>query len=350
MEKAKNKGVLIIENYLPDLYKSRIPLGEYLNNKDFDIYYASPGRHEYLQLSLKNRSNFSIVETLQNIMLLHLFIRKNSIKYILPFRHHSNIYAFVLSLLNSQLIIYPTVTGLGNVYNNDKKVGFRARILTLMYREYSKKREIIVQNNDIPRILKVDNYLLVNGSGVPDPEYGRPCQGNKINFVYAGRLLRSKGVLKSAELIGGLYKLGKDVEFRIYGDIDQENSASLSKEELSYLQNLPFVKMCGHVNDKEQIFADSNIAILMSEYNEGLSRFLIEALAHKLAVITSDRAGCRELAMHGNGVHISTDDGFLEFFDKPFNLKDMGQKSYSAFKHYYEDSIIFSKYIELLLK
>lgn len=348
MVKKKNEGVLIIENYLPDLYSSRIPLGKYLSDESYTVYYACPGRHEHLQLLLKNRSKFSVYETIINIINLLCFVRKNRIRYILSFRHHSNIYAIIIYFLKRKIIVYPTITGLGNAYNKSENVINKSSLLTFVYKVFSKRGKIVVQNSDIPLRLKVDNYILVNGSGVGDPSNCISDTENHLKFVYAGRLLRSKGVMDAAEMVAKLFRMGKAVEFKVFGEVDPENSASLSMEELKYLRSLPFVKIHGHVEDKEHIFRDSNIAILLSDYNEGLSRFLIEALAYKLVIVTVNRPGCRELAMHGNGVCISNEDEFINFFEEPFNLVELRRKSYDAFKTFYEDVKIYNSYKELL--
>lgn len=346
----KNKGLLIIENYLPDLYKSRIPLGKFLSGEGYDVYYACPGEHEYLQLLLNNRSRFSLFETLRNVKLLYTFIKRKKIGYILSFRHHSNIYAIILYLLKRHIKVYPTVTGLGNVYDIQGKYFNKSDLLSFMYMMYAKRSTIIVQNSEIPVRLNVRNYLLINGSGVPDPfSFNEYCD-DSLKFVYAGRLLRSKGVLEAGKVIEKLFRKGMSVEFKIFGDIDKENSSRLSVDELEYLRGLPFVKLYGYVENKDEIFGDSNIAILLSDYNEGLSRFLIEALSYRLAIVTVDRPGCRELAMHNNGLCISKKEEIVNFFDQPINLEALRQNSYVAFKTFYEDKHIFKCYKELLLE
>ena len=109
----------------------------------------------------------------------------------------------------------------------------------------------------------------------------------------ACRLLRDKGVFeysKAAKILKSKYH---NVEFELYGDIDIENPATLSKKDLKNIIDDGYIKVNAFSDEISKIFSNANIVVLPS-YREGLPKVLIEAAACGRAVVTTDVPGCRD--------------------------------------------------------
>ena len=147
-----------------------------------------------------------------------------------------------------------------------------------------------------------DNNKLIIGSGLPSKYLKKELNfkwsnhqinsdfHEKINFIYCGRLLRTKGILDFIELAIKFDNL----KFSVYGGIDLFNNDSLKEFEITKfsneIRNLTFYG----VKENPLLYQKSELPILMvpSNYGEGLPRSILEALALKIPVICSKNATC----------------------------------------------------------
>lgn len=179
-----------------------------------------------------------------------------------------------------------------------------------------RKVTIIVQNRDDETLLRASGVIgsrrveYIKGAGVNLDRY-RPADlssllqplgpDNRINLIFSGRLLRSKGIFdlfKAAEL---LKKDWKDkIRFTICGDVCS-NQDSLSREEMIKACDGDYITWKGHCNDMSTHLAESHIMVFPSYYREGVPLSVIEASAAGLPIITCDNVGCRD-TIDGNGV------------------------------------------------
>ena len=112
--------------------------------------------------------------------------------------------------------------------------------------------------------------------------------------MFAGRLLKSKGInefVKAAKLANDS---GLKAKFVIVGDIDLSNPESISKNELIEWKKEANLEIWNYKHDMHNIIPLASIVVLPSYYGEGLPKILIEAAACGRAIITTDHPGCRD--------------------------------------------------------
>ena len=196
-----------------------------------------------------------------------------------------------------------SISGLGYIFISDSFKGSISRVIVkFLYRLALSGRSsrIVVQNRDDQKLvfelggIQKSQITLIRGSGVDLKSYH--CIDEKkhpLRVVMASRLLKDKGVYEYLEAAKILISKGLDVEFELYGDIDEGNPTSLTHEELMRISNDGFVNVQGYSNTISKVFSSSNIVVLPS-YREGLPKVLIEAAACGRAIVTTNVAGCRD--------------------------------------------------------
>jgi glycosyltransferase involved in cell wall biosynthesis len=116
--------------------------------------------------------------------------------------------------------------------------------------------------------------------------------------LYAGRLLRQKGVPELAQAAALLHARGVALRVRIAGAPDPANPSSLSQQDIAALDRLAPLEWLGQRDDVPRLLADASVVCLPS-WREGMPQVLLEAGACARAVVATDVPGCRELITHG---------------------------------------------------
>lgn len=166
---------------------------------------------------------------------------------------------------------------------------------------------VLVQNPDDQaqvRQLTGVTPVLLPGSGVDVSRFvPRPPPPEPAVVVLASRMLWDKGVgdfVAAARLLRGR---GSPARFVLVGTPDPGNPASVSEGQLSDWQREGDIEWWGYRADMPEVLAQAHIACLPSYYREGLPKFLIEAAAAGLPLVTTDATGCREAVNPGlNGL------------------------------------------------
>lgn len=169
--------------------------------------------------------------------------------------------------------------------------------------------KIIVQNSDdFSRCLGFglgrDQIKLISGSGFDFKMatnlrlIGTPLP--KVStFLFASRLLRSKGVLDFVHLADVLKKKYPDILFYIAGAYDSKNVNAISHSDFCKITNSINVKFLGFRSDSLSIINSATCVVLPSNYGEGLPKILIEAASLGRVVLTTNHKGCRNAVIHG---------------------------------------------------
>lgn len=231
-------------------------------------------------------------------------------------------------------IVY-AISGLGFIFTNTM---LKAKILRLgiipLYRLAlsAKNKTVIVQNLDDLRILRQyvaipeSQTVLIPGSGVDLKQFDfQPLSlKNKIVLI-ACRLLADKGVYefhKSAQLLKDKYP---DVRFVLVGNIDPDNPASLTEQELNEWVEKGDLEWWGHQSDMPEVLSQATIVVLPS-YREGMPKVLLEAQALGRPIVTTDVPGCRE-AIENNKtgflVKVKDEQSLANAIEKLINNDDL---------------------------
>lgn len=145
------------------------------------------------------------------------------------------------------------------------------------------------------RIVKPEQAVVLRGgSGVDLAEFAvRPEPAVTSVVVMASRLLADKGVREFVEAARLLRGRGIVARFRLAGEVDPGNAATIGDREVAEWRASGIVDVLGQRSDVADLFAAAHVVVLPS-YREGLPKVLIEAAACGRAVVTTDVPGCRD--------------------------------------------------------
>ncbi|NLO19648.1 MAG: glycosyltransferase family 4 protein [Ignavibacteria bacterium] len=114
---------------------------------------------------------------------------------------------------------------------------------------------------------------------------------DKINFIFAGRLIESKGINLLIEIFMDLQKNHDNIFLTICGDGD------LGEQLERKTKNNEKIKLTGQIEHKKvmSLLQSSDVVVIPSYYPEGLPTLILEAGACSCAVIATDMGGTSEI-------------------------------------------------------
>ena len=172
---------------------------------------------------------------------------------------------------------------------------------------------VLVQNPDDQRqVLRLTGVepVLIPGSGVDLTRFvPRPEPPGPPLVVLASRMLWDKGIGEFVAAARLLRERGSPARLVLVGKPDPGNPASVAEDQLRDWDREGCIQWWGYRADMPAVMAAAHIACLPSYYREGLPKFLIEAAAAGLPLVTTDATGCREAVEPGkNGLLVPPRD------------------------------------------
>lgn len=149
------------------------------------------------------------------------------------------------------------------------------------------------------------------------------------NFLMIARILYDKGYTEYVEASKLIHMQYPNVRFLLLGGIDYENPNAVPEEIINKDHNEGNIVYLGYQPDVRKIISDADCIVLPSYYNEGLSRVLMEGLAMRKPLITTDMPGCKETVDNGINGYICTPrdiTSLTECCKKFINLDDYQRK------------------------
>lgn len=258
---------------------------------------------------------------------------------VLNYHPKGNIYGTIAASRAGVPHIYCLVAGLGSVIRGNQSSRLVRSILLAEYRFALKKAErVIFQNPDDSGlfmdagIVTAEQVKYVNGSGVNLEKFPCSAPSNYKSFLFAGRLLKDKGIREYLAAAQKVKSDHPDARFMIIGDVD-DNPTSLRIEDIRPLIDNGTVEFFGMQKEVLPFYKAAAVFVLPS-YHEGTPRSALEALAVGRPVILTDAPGCREVVSHGeNGLMVPVRDvdalcHAMEYFlDNPSEVELMGRRS-----------------------
>ena len=169
------------------------------------------------------------------------------------------------------------------------RLAFGKRNLQVIFQNPEDRSRFIDSN-----ILVAEKTKLIKGSGVDLKEFPVTKEPDGIPVVImVSRLLRDKGVHEFVQAVRIIKQRGVKARFKLAGDIDPNNPATITKNELDMIRDEGCIELLGYQRAIPKLLAASNIVVLPS-YREGLPKVLVEAAAAGRAVVTTDVPGCRD--------------------------------------------------------
>lgn len=227
--------------------------------------------------------------------------------------HHFTLKCVLLGSIAAKLTrvpkVFNAITGLGHLFLGE---GFRSRALRFVVLPVLRavfdlgKPVMIFQNSDDRQhftrlhLSSPERSWEIPTSGI-DTTYYSPTSTPPASVpivLFAGRILREKGVREFVEAARILKQSGHDARFLMAGAPDHGNPSSFSAAEIDAWRADGLVEPLGHVSDLRTLLSQAAMLVLPS-YREGGSRVILEASAMQLPVVTTDVPGCRNLVDQG---------------------------------------------------
>ena len=220
---------------------------------------------------------------------------------------------------------------------------------------------LILQNPDdvelMTSFVNCDKIHLIRGVGV-DLELFHPTQeppSHPPKALMVSRLLWSKGIGELVEAARMLKHQDVPLEIQVAGDIDPQNTASVSPEILRSWKEENAITWLGPVEDIPALYATSHIAVLPS-YREGLPKSLLEAAACGKPIVTTDVPGCREVvAQYRNGFLVAMKNAgalataLKELTESPELRMKMGRLGREKMEQEFDEKKIIAETMNLYL-
>lgn len=166
--------------------------------------------------------------------------------------------------------------------------------------------------------------------GVDPDLYGKECRAPGKNLLFVGRLAAVKGVSILLEALARVRIQHPDVRLTLVGDGEERKKLEELTHELGVSDIVEFVGFKSQTEVAE-FFSTADVFVLPS-FAEGLPVVLMEALASRVPVITTQIAGVSELVEHGiNGFIVRPGDidslaeQIFEILEDPSLLSEMGE-------------------------
>lgn len=227
--------------------------------------------------------------------------------------HHFSTKAVIFGCLPNIGLNVATVTGVGyslsGAGSSPKHLPIQM-VAKWMYRAAIRRCDRVIFQNDHDQQLFVDRRIaraeqteVIPGSGI-DMQHFHPAKwkarNGPVRFALLARMLVSKGVADFVEAAAITAREAKTpCEFHLVGPLDPDNPSAIDQSQMDRWVDQGHVKWIGAVKDSAAIYAEADVAVLPSYYNEGLSRSLVEAAAMGLPIVTTDNAGCRDTVEAG---------------------------------------------------
>lgn len=245
------------------------------------------------------------------------------------------------------------ITGLGTAVENG---GLMQKITVPLYRRGLRKAQKVffqnAENRDFmlkKHVVKGD-YDLLPGSGVNLERFALLDypEGETVKFVMMSRLMKEKGIGQFLDAAEHLKKQKANAEFHVFGECTSE-----FKERVDKLNENGTIVYHGYTRDAVSVYRLSCCTVHPTYYPEGMSNVLLESCASGRPIITTDRAGCREIVEDGvNGFVVKqrSSEDLIAKMEKFLALswnerKEMGLAGRNKVEREFDRRIVVDKYL-----
>lgn len=304
-----------------------------------------------------DRKGKNILKDLNLIMEYFKIARTEKPDIILTYTIKPNLYGGIISsILNIRYI--SNITGLGNALVSE---GLLSKIIIGLYRRSLKKAQtVFFQNSSNLKFFNdhqiyLRNSVLVPGSGVNIDEFQYleyPKQTEPLNFLFIGRLMKSKGINELLLAIEHIQSNYNNIKFHLVGNYEENY-----EEKLKNFQEKGLLVYHGQQDNIIPFMQQAN-AIIQPSHHEGMSNVLLEAAACGRPILASDIPGCKETFDEGeSGLSfipnnseslITTIEKFIEMaYDEK---KKMGINGRKKIEKEFNRKVIVNSYINEIYK
>lgn len=339
----------------------------------WDVYCISPQDSYYLnliQMGCKhyplNFKSSSKNPFLDLILLFKFYTIYRSIRPNIAF--HFTVKNNIYGTLASSVLGIPSVNNVSGLGTAFLSTSFSSYVVKFLYKiSQPLAHKVFCQNIEDFNYLSKQNLVpkesldLLPGSGV-DLHRFNPQLRSKANdsessftFLYAGRMLKDKGVLELVKAFSEINKANKKCKLILCGFSEADNNSAISKDELHSISKIPFIDYIGSTDKIEDVLARVDCVVLPS-YREGMPKILLEAGAMGLPSLASDVPGCRNVIQNEvNGLLfkpkcVKSIKTALNVMLSMKNLEraNMGLKAREIIEENFDEEIVINKFFDVL--
>lgn len=191
------------------------------------------------------------------------------------------------------------ITGLGTAFENG---GLLKKIVVAMYKVACKKAKVVFFENEENRQIFIKEKIVnetqtyrLNGAGVNLEKYqvSEYPEGERIKFLFMGRVMAEKGIDELFEAMKKLVADGVNCELDVLGGYEEDY-----KKKIQECENEGWLHYHGYQKDVRPFIEKCHCFVLPS-WHEGMANTNLESAASGRPVITSNIPGCMEAVVDG---------------------------------------------------
>ena len=319
MSASSPTKIAFVSNTSWSIYNFRIELIRSLIAHGFDVFVLAPKDSystkiisegaRFVPIGLENYS-VNPIKDIQLFIQLYRLYRLHHFDHIFHYTIKPNIYGSLAAKLTNTSSVAIT-TGLGRLFNFSNP--FIRRLSLFLYKVAAKSaREVWFLNSrdqaDFIRlgIVSKKRTCILPSEGINTNKFV-PGQQNKptsfTRFLFAGRLLKDKGLLEYVDAARFIKSTDPKVKFEVLGFLDDQGSNAVKLNEIMEWHRSGVIHYLGSTEDVRPYIARADCLVFPSYYREGISRILLEAASMETPIITTKNIGCEEVVKHGvNGL------------------------------------------------
>jgi len=268
----------------------------------------------------------------------------------------------LMSCLFNKVKIINGIMGFGVLFKHIKNRKIIYVLLRIFFKIFAckEKNYFLVQNTDDKSILKdfgiLENKIhLIKGSGVLIKNNILKKKNNTaINLGFSGRLLKIKGVEVLLKSFIEINKYDKKYKLFLAGTVDEKNPTSLTKKDIEIWSKHKNIKFLGHIKDIQSFWEKMDIGIFPSLYGEGIPKSMLEAVAYRCPIITTDVKGCLDFSKNqNNSITVKTGEfneifSAIKFLGEDYHQRTkMAERALALLKKEYSEDVITNEYLKM---
>lgn len=314
--------ILILANNDVGLYKFRKELIEELV-KTNEVYISLPNGRlvpKLIELGCKfidtpvNRRGTNPLTDLLLLMNYRRTIKNMKPDLVLTYTIKPNVYGGLASRM-SGIPYLVNITGLGTAVESS---GLLQKVTIFLYKMSLKKAKCVFFQNKENKVflnkkIAINKQRLIPGSGVNLEHYSllEYPRGDKMQFLFISRVMKEKGIDQYLEAAKYIKEKYPNTEFHILGFCEDAYEKKLNK-----MQDQGIIQYHGMQSDVREFHKISHCTIHPTYYPEGMSNVLLESAACGRPIITTNRAGCREIVDNGINGYLVEQQNSQDLIDK----------------------------------
>lgn len=293
--------VLILANHDIGLYQFRKELIQELL-KENEVFISLPDGEfisDFKQMGCRfidtkiDRRGINPKKDISLLASYYKMIKRVNPDLVITYTIKPNIYGgMICRLLKIKYVV--NITGLGTAFENN---GLLKKFVTQLYSIACKKAKIVFFENEENRRIFIQNKIVkesktyrLNGAGVNLSHYKvlNYPKGEKIKFLFMGRVMAEKGINELFQAMKKLVNLGVNCELTVLGQYEENYKEIITKyEEEGWLHYYGYQKdVCPFINNSH--------CFVLPSWHEGMANTNLECAASARPIITSNIAGCKE--------------------------------------------------------